>query len=782
MTTDFDITCWEIHGTRGSSCFFSLFVLQWDETTGIPTSPRMSALQQGLQWAKAHPGRLGPGPPADSLIAIPPTDDMVHYWKLAQGVHHPVLQHPRLEPGLLQVLHRIQSFPGDLARFRSEVIIDIQNLVQERQELTTTWWEGLPYHVASVYHNRTDGYIIQIPIFLELLDGCGYPSMRDLSSDLHMGFDIVGPQHPGPGWLPRTDGRYSSPLDLDTFTKVNSSYLLHRLRHPYVDQHWQTMLDELIQDRNNGKLVGPLRAPDNWPVSTVGIQGEPLQELPCEVLGASICFAVVQSDKIRRCEDFRRSHHNATIQAWDSPHHHCIGEYASLAAWNIKQGSKGVGLWAHDLDAAYRQLPIRDVRYAFVVLQTPKGVTLWQHQALGFGATASVWGFNRMADSMLYLARQLTLIPCLHFVDDFGGIEDMATAHNSFQCFDQMFASLGLRMKQKKAAPPADYQKMLGVFVRLGQHHIELHPCPQRLEKIRGIIDTALVSNQLSPDVAHRLAGKIIFLQTTSFGQIGKAALQCVYGRAAATGAQAHEALTHSLRASLLTLQHLLMKTEPYTIPAGLPAMSSNLFTDAFFELGDSKFYPSSTDIPTKWSFEKALKSRNGWGFVFTLNGSTYFDHGSVPRYVIRHFCARRAFIYFLEAVAPLIVIAAFHLTPPKFLVIYVDNQAALQALIKGYGRDGTINGLLSFFWSLVARLHIYVHFTWVPSEKNISDPVSRGSFELATEMNWTRIHLDLEPFYHILVKSANDIQYATSQAVEDCLKLHFGLGRDGVQ
>ena len=259
-----------------------------------------------------------------------------------------------------------------------------------------------------------------------------------------------------------------------------------------------------------GKISGPYRGPSSWPVSTVSNGDTPLSELPCQVRGVSICFSVVQSDKIRRCEDFRRSFHNDTIKA------------------------QGACLWAHDLDAAYRQFPISDPSYAYVILCTPKEVTLWQHNALSFRATASVWSFNRAADGMMFLARQLLLIPTLHFVDDFGGVEPTETADSAFHCFGNFFAALGLRMKTKKALAPKAHQKILGVYVSITNTEVWVQPCPVRLQKIQGAIEEALLSNHLTPDGAQKLAGKLIFLQTSSFGQIGKASLHSVYGRAAA--------------------------------------------------------------------------------------------------------------------------------------------------------------------------------------------------------------------------------------------------------
>lgn len=62
------------------------------------------------------------------------------------------------------------------------------------------------------------------------------------------------------------------------------------------------MMLELLEDRPKGRLEGPFQAPTDWPPA-----GETLQPLPDECIYAAMCFSVSQHNKIRRCEDYRRS-------------------------------------------------------------------------------------------------------------------------------------------------------------------------------------------------------------------------------------------------------------------------------------------------------------------------------------------------------------------------------------------------------------------------------------------------------------------------------------------
>lgn len=157
----------------------------------------------------------------------------------------------------------------------------------------------------------------------------------------------------------------------------------------------------------------------------------------------------MRSDKLRRSEDFKHSFHNSTLVAYDVPTHHTVGSY------------------------------VHPCRYT--ILFTPAGAILWCHTALCFGASASVWAFNRCADVLQFLARKLLWTPVHHFVDDFAAIEDDLWADSGFQNFQSLFDNLGLRMKEKKACAPKRHQKLLGVIFSIQQHQVSLQVCPDRL-------------------------------------------------------------------------------------------------------------------------------------------------------------------------------------------------------------------------------------------------------------------------------------------------------------
>lgn len=291
----------------------------------------------------------------------------------------------------------------------------------------------------------------------------------------------------------------------------------------------------------------------------------PLPEGPCF---AACSFAVVQCDKVRRCEDFRRSAHNMTVRAADSPLHHDIEVYLQAIRFAFGMGCTPL-VWGHDLQAAYRQLPVSQPGHCVSLLMTPSGPSIWRHRALPFGAIGSVWGFNRVADGVVALSRKILLNMVHHYVDDFGAIEDRMTASSSFTSFEQGMATLGFRMKQKKAQPPEARQKLLGVYLDIQDDVVMVVPCPERVKKMVATLQRALDTDHLDPDTARRVTGKLNFIASTLFNNLGKALLRPLYGRAHETHTKESNLhhLNSGLRTAIHTLMSLLANIQPRAVP-----------------------------------------------------------------------------------------------------------------------------------------------------------------------------------------------------------------------
>ena len=77
---------------------------------------------------------------------------------------------------------------------------------------------------------------------------------------------------------------------------------------------------------------------------------------------AAVALPIAQStpegpDKVRRGEDWMRSHHNEFAWVQDKPAHSGLDNFVAACSHLAGEGERDLCGWAHDHDGAYRQLP-----------------------------------------------------------------------------------------------------------------------------------------------------------------------------------------------------------------------------------------------------------------------------------------------------------------------------------------------------------------------------------------------------------------------------------------
>ena len=196
----------------------------------------------------------------------------------------------------------------------------------------------------------------------------------------------------------------------------------------------------------------------------------------------------------------------------DQPVHHTPDHFVSLGlAFPEQSRETPLKVWGHDHDGAYRQLPLHDPREACVLLRTPFGPALWSHNVLLFGSAASVWSYSRFGDVLVACSRTTVLSPALHYVDDYGSMEDQSSADSSFRAFEDYSGCLEISMKPSKRKPPETHHGIQGVLISSDAENLVLTPCPARIKAMSQQIDKRLHTNQLTPAEARKMAGKCNF-------------------------------------------------------------------------------------------------------------------------------------------------------------------------------------------------------------------------------------------------------------------------------
>jgi hypothetical protein len=656
------------------------------------------------------------------------------------------------------------------------VLQEIRDLVDDTQDELQAWLANRPSWIRATYQPKGRATPFNTLVFTHLLKELAYPDVPGIMDDLTHGFHMVGKLRPGPGWRRRLDDKYNFPISEHTLRIANAEYVERKLQERLPARHEQFLLNEIVEEVTMGRMFGPHHAPAHWTRRTVPVtrwaHTSTLVPPPSQDLLVAASFAIEQQDengklKVRRGEDWKRSYHNQAVETHDVPPHHCVDFFVDLYR-HLHGATVSPQLFGHDLHSAYRQLPVREPAHCATLLQTSEGPTLWTHAAMLFGAAASVWHFNRFADALQLLVRAFLLVLLGHFVDDFNGAEADDTADSAFQAFGEMFDVLGVVTKPSKAQPPLGTQRVQGVWISAQPAGVQLAPDPQRVHRLRHALATAIEQDSLPADVAQRLVGKLGFLTQSIFGNLGKAAMAPLYSRAAAQG-EAGSSLNGPLRSALLCLQHILGDLRPAIIPwPGSSTLTAVLYADAYFQMGDQKFSPQTAPAQLRGAANQNLT--NGWGFVLRLGDCVLYDFGTIPPAVLRVFCSRRAFIYFLEIAAQLLPLIAFASQLPAFWVAFIDNAAGEGALRKGWGRGPPINGLLAMFSALSSRLGWHPHFERVKSEDNISDKVSRQDFSQAEALGWTRVSIPIADILDVMVMAASDLQQACTSAVDAAL------------
>jgi len=144
-------------------------------------------------------------------------------------------------------------------------------------------------------------------------------------------------------------------------------------------------------------------------------------------------FAIWQHDKWRIIDDAREGGQNSTVSSGERIHT-TRSTLGFAAAKRLRQitgapltGEFSVQQSVHDMEDAYRQLPVADdqVRWAVVTVWCPTG-SRWLFgllRALAFGEYAAVLYFNRLPSLLCALGRRWLAVPVIAFYDDFKVID-----------------------------------------------------------------------------------------------------------------------------------------------------------------------------------------------------------------------------------------------------------------------------------------------------------------------------------------------------------------------
>ena len=299
-------------------------------TTAIPISPIQRATSVWLATSTS----FGPPPKPTHHLYMPQFcwREHIQWTQSLDTSHTPKPLDPTLE-WVIQPSHLFHP----VADFREQVVLEIRRLVEDMQELTDDWLRDLPQHVQKAYTTRKQ--VTQVPVFTCLLRQIDYPQADILHQELSSGFRLMGQLQPGTNWYLRSDNKYLMPKTQEEFAEHNDHDVRRKLQQARVDDHYEMMLEEIVQEVKMGRMNCPFTAPPHWEHQTITPSKYPelrLLPIPHSTPAIALAFSIQQTgsdgkEKIRRGEDWRRSGHNATCIMHDQPYHHTPDHFAALA-------------------------------------------------------------------------------------------------------------------------------------------------------------------------------------------------------------------------------------------------------------------------------------------------------------------------------------------------------------------------------------------------------------------------------------------------------------------
>ncbi len=381
-----------------------------------------------------------------------------------------------------------------------------------------------------------------------------------------------------------------------------------------------------------------------------------------------------------------------------------------------------------DLESAYKQCPIAVAhsRYSIFALKNPDSgkVEFFLATALPFGASAAVHGFNRAAMAINHMVHEYVGVPCTHYFDDFTVIVPETVAAAATELTEKFLDTLGWEVKKSKNKPMDSDFLALGVNFGLSRAidedpRIVVANKEERIKDIVAKIHGFLRRDEISPAEAAELRGKLVFSNSQTYGRMG--ALAYYHLGQVASRAGGSKYLGQDLRWALRWWIDHMENAKPRVIRVGKRRKPVYIFTDGSCDpcednaSGVKAGYGAVMYDPEDDALE-LFGAEIGEPLLDLLtNGGSKKQIVGQSELIPCH-AARKVWGDRLEG---------------RLVVVYIDNEAARYALIKGSSPTRDSAWLVNEIWVSEAAHESNTWIERVPSVSNCADHPSRGRWEI---------------------------------------------------
>ena len=666
-----------------------------------------------------------------------------------EPICHPMdLQIPLPDILLRAIATVIQLGPQQVAELRakhcSRILERIKSLEKSERELHNS----LNPQVGAVLKGKN------ILIWKELLEETQYPDL-DIVSEVTEGIRLVGPASESKAFPHGITHAQQTVEQLQAQSTWRRRATIGKCRSSGDGDADEELWSQSIAEVDDGWLEGPFYEEDAVTAK----------------LGTSswICtrrFPLKQPNKIRLIDDGLESGLNSAYSCYNrlqlmdmdsvvSLSHTILQTLACngkgtfsipLSTGEILEGSvhrawgRNCALVGRTLDltAAYKQLAVSPdqpfVRVLTAYDPNRKVPAFFLINALPFGATSSVYGFNRVAKSLWHIMVSLGAVWTTQYFDDYPNVELRDLAGNSRSFMEFILHALGWKyaMDGKKAEPHCSAFKVLGVELDLSESHRGSITVSNKRERVDDLVKTLgriLDKGTLTGAEASTLHGQLNYAQGQYFGCSLKPTM--IFLQKILRGGWSDEYQSELAVVAVYTVA-ALRSCPPRVISLADIRTPVMVFTDGAYEPDGESHLGSA-----------------GLVLIDRVLGIRKVCQVSVPLALCDHwrrFGAKQIILYLEMWPILVFLFRCAGEFAKRRMIFYIDNNAVRDALIKGSSPICDLFGMLSLCSYFISRSHLSVWFTRVASSSNPADAPSRGEERLMADQLEAELVGEMEP------------------------------------
>ena len=365
-----------------------------------------------------------------------------------------------------------------------------------------------------------------------------------------------------------------------------------------------------------------------------------------------------------------------------------------------------------DFKAAYRQITAapEQARSFVVAMWDPVKGCIAYGIAVSqlFGSGSAPLNFSRFPAWCVYALGMAFGLLADHCVDDILFVEQMRTGMSAFTSWRRFAVCCGWDIPDKKSPPPSQRFRTLGAITNLAgfpSGPILLEPAADRVAKILEELQDIFRNQRLTPALAGKLFGKMMFASSQYFMKYGRCMLRAFSRRQH----ERRSGWNPQLNAACMFWIRNVQSGKPREIPVNLgrlPVAVSYSDGEGSGGVGIALWAPCGRVVAGKMIVPDAVRAL--WSR--TESAGDVYD------------------IYELEAIGPALVLHNFvFLLGDCAWFHFIDNACALSTLIKGSSSVLSADAIASYTSEGIAHKNLWTWFDRVDSKSNPVDGLSRG-------------------------------------------------------